>query len=212
MRKKLLTIFLLLSLIIPTSAANASQLQDDLDSLSSKFTSVLAEKTSLLETLTDLELSVDNASGDKDTNELKKLKIVIIELIDKQDLLEKDLLPLKKSLDENCAKARKVKSETAEAIDDLGACEDAESVYASLTNSTKSFKELQKNIEVNFAKFGLNLAKPTPTPSPSAKPTVVASKKPTPKKKTTIKCIKGKSIKVITAITPKCPSGYKIKK
>lgn len=95
MRKQLLTIFLLLSLIIPTSAANASQLQDDLESLSSKFTSVLAEKTSLLETMTDLELSVDNASGDKDTNELKKLKIVIIELIDKQELLEKDLLPLK---------------------------------------------------------------------------------------------------------------------
>jgi len=201
-----------LSFIVPANSANASQLQDDLELLSSKLTSVLAEKTSILATLTDLELSVDIASDDKDIDELKKFKSVILELIDKQDTLEKNLLPLKKSLDENCAKARKVKSESVEAIDDLGACEDAEGVYLALANSAKSFRETQKNIEVNFAKFGLNLAKPTPTLSPSAKPTVVASKKPTPKKKTTIKCIKGKTIKVITAIGPKCPSGYKLKK
>ena len=53
---------------------------------------------------------------------------------------------------------------------------------------------------------------PTPTPSQSGKPAVVTSKKPTPPKKTTITCVKGKSAKNVTAVQPKCPSGYKVKK
>lgn len=48
----------------------------------------------------------------------------------------------------------------------------------------------------------------TPSPSPTAKsPAVIAQAK-----KTTINCVKGKIIKKITAINPKCPNGYKIKK
>jgi hypothetical protein len=40
---------------------------------------------------------------------------------------------------------------------------------------------------------------PTPTPTPAAK-------------KTTIKCVKGKTTKKVTAVKPKCPSGYKLSK
>jgi hypothetical protein len=43
---------------------------------------------------------------------------------------------------------------------------------------------------------------PTPTPSASAKPVVKA---------VTITCIKGKTSKKVTAVTPKCPAGYKKK-
>ena len=41
-------------------------------------------------------------------------------------------------------------------------------------------------------------AEPTPTPSATAAP-----------KKITITCVKGKTVKKITALNPKCPSGYK---
>jgi hypothetical protein len=41
---------------------------------------------------------------------------------------------------------------------------------------------------------------PTPTPSTTATPT---------QKKITITCVKGKTVKKVTAIKPKCPSGYK---
>ena len=43
---------------------------------------------------------------------------------------------------------------------------------------------------------------PTPTPTASAKPVV---------KKVTITCIKGKTSKKVTAVKPKCPTGYKKK-
>lgn len=45
-------------------------------------------------------------------------------------------------------------------------------------------------------------ASPTPSPSASAKPVVM-------KKKTSITCIKGKTTKKVTAVKPKCPTGYK---
>ena len=159
---------------------------------------------------------------------------MVTELIDKQEFLEKELPSLKKSLDEDCVEARKDKSETADAIDTIGACEDAENVYVAAINSSKSFKESQRNIEANLAKFGLTLIKPTPTPTPSqstqptptpsqstqptptpsqsTKPVVVTSKKPTLPKKTTITCVKGKTAKKVTAVKPKCPTGYKVKK
>ena len=34
------------------------------------------------------------------------------------------------------------------------------------------------------------------------------STKPAPKKQTTVTCIKGKTVKKITAVTPRCPSGF----
>lgn len=48
------------------------------------------------------------------------------------------------------------------------------------------------------------MVEPTPTPTPTA------TQKPV-SKKTTITCVKGKSIKKVTAVAPKCPSGYKKK-
>jgi len=45
---------------------------------------------------------------------------------------------------------------------------------------------------------------PTPTPTPSASTKTVA-------KKVTITCLKGKTSKKVTAVSPKCPAGYKKK-
>jgi uncharacterized membrane-anchored protein YhcB (DUF1043 family) len=213
-------------LVIPAGSAQAGQLQDNIEGITRKLVSTLQENASLLETLADLELSADIAADDKDIDELKRIKDLVTELIDKQKVVEKELPPLKKSLDEDCVEARKDKSETADAIDTLGACEDAESVYVAAVNSSKSFKESQKNIEANLAKFGLTLIKPTPTPTPSQstqptptptpfqsnQPAAVTSKKPAPPKKTTIVCVKGKLTKKVTAVKPKCPTSYKLKK
>ena len=69
---------------------------------------------------------------------------------------------------------------------------------------------------------------PTPTPTASQTPNVVVSQTPlptnsatlvakptnTPKsvaKKITITCLKGKTVKTVTAVNPKCPAGYKKK-
>lgn len=55
---------------------------------------------------------------------------------------------------------------------------------------------------------------PTPTPSvvsPSTSPSVLPSAIPV-KKKITITCVKGKLLKKVTAIKPKCPKGYVRKK
>ena len=70
-------------------------------------------------------------------------------------------------------------------------------------------------------KVRLVSSKPTPTPTPTPTNTVLApspkstvstsptiSKSPT-LKKATIECIKGKLVKRVTAVKPKCPSGYK---
>lgn len=51
-------------------------------------------------------------------------------------------------------------------------------------------------------KVKLTQAAPTPTPTPTPKPAA---------KKTTITCVKGKSVKKVTAVAPKCPAGYKKK-
>ena len=48
---------------------------------------------------------------------------------------------------------------------------------------------------------------PAPAPSPSQSPLVT----PVAKKKVTISCVKGKTTKKVTAISPKCPAGYKKK-
>jgi len=50
---------------------------------------------------------------------------------------------------------------------------------------------------------------PTATPTPSATPT--ASAKPLAAKKTSITCVKGKTTKKVTAVNPKCPTGFKRK-
>ncbi len=52
---------------------------------------------------------------------------------------------------------------------------------------------------------------PTPTPSASATPSPAVSTKPAAAKKTSITCVKGKTNKKITAVNPKCPTGFKKK-
>jgi hypothetical protein len=72
-----------------------------------------------------------------------------------------------------------------------------------------------------------SVAEPTPTPTPSPTPTPIAISTPTSTatpvatpvavistpqaKSTTIQCVKGKTVKKVTGVNPKCPSGYKKK-
>jgi hypothetical protein len=51
----------------------------------------------------------------------------------------------------------------------------------------------------------------TPAPTPTASATPSASAKPVLPKKISITCTKGKTVKKVTAIKPKCPVGYKKK-
>jgi hypothetical protein len=63
------------------------------------------------------------------------------------------------------------------------------------------------------------LAAPTPTPTPTlavtatptATPTATSTATKAAVKATTITCIKGKLTKKVTAVNPKCPTGYKKK-
>jgi hypothetical protein len=70
----------------------------------------------------------------------------------------------------------------------------------------------EKNGWLNFAARGFTYSSPTikvkltevtPTLTPSAKPDVA--------KKVKITCVKGKTTKKVTAIKPKCPTGFKKK-
>jgi hypothetical protein len=47
------------------------------------------------------------------------------------------------------------------------------------------------------------------TPTPAATPSPIAAAPKAPAKKITIQCVKGKTVKKVTAVKPKCPSGYK---
>jgi hypothetical protein len=62
----------------------------------------------------------------------------------------------------------------------------------------------KQNIEV--LKDNLPVVVPTPEPTPTATPTVA------PIVKKAIICIKGKKSVKKTAVSPKCPAGYKLKK
>jgi hypothetical protein len=53
------------------------------------------------------------------------------------------------------------------------------------------------------------MATPAPTTSSSAQP--LSTVKASAVKKVTITCVKGKEIKKVTAVNPKCPIGYKKK-
>jgi len=53
------------------------------------------------------------------------------------------------------------------------------------------------------------VATPEPTPVEVAAPAPIL--KPAAAKKITITCVKGKTIKKVTAIKPTCPTGYKKK-
>ena len=70
--------------------------------------------------------------------------------------------------------------------------------------ATSSISVKGSNIIVSSTNF--NFSKPTfkLTKNPNYKPSVL-------KKKTTIRCVRGKSVKRVTAISPRCPAGYKRK-
>ena len=54
-------------------------------------------------------------------------------------------------------------------------------------------------------------ATPTPTPTPTTSPTATPTPSAPKAAVKTIKCVKGKSVKTIKGVKPKCPAGYKIK-
>ena len=76
--------------------------------------------------------------------------------------------------------------------------------------SIKGFTFSQPTIKTKFLQEKLVVA---PSPSPSASPSVSSSPSPAIAilKKSTITCVKGKQTKKVTAVSPKCPTGYKKK-
>jgi hypothetical protein len=72
--------------------------------------------------------------------------------------------------------------------------------FSSPTIKTKILQQTS-SIETTSA---TPIVKPMPKASPVEKTTVIS-------KKLTITCIKGKMTKKVTAVKPKCPSGYKKK-
>ena len=71
------------------------------------------------------------------------------------------------------------------------------------------FTYSEKVLQVKLSQAAEVKPSPTPTPTPSVSPTPTS--KPTIAKKTTITCVKGKTTKKVTAVGPKCPSGFKKK-
>ena len=70
--------------------------------------------------------------------------------------------------------------------------------------SAKGFTYSSPTIKVKLSQDA-----PAPTPSASATPTPSPSMTPVAIKKTSITCVKGKTSKKVTAVNPKCPTGYK---
>jgi secreted trypsin-like serine protease len=79
--------------------------------------------------------------------------------------------------------------------------------------ATQGLAFYNTNLVTEALKFvEAKLPETTATPTPTATPVVTAKPSPVPlQKKTTITCIKGKTIKKVTAVSPKCPTGYKKK-
>ena len=71
--------------------------------------------------------------------------------------------------------------------------------FSSPTFKIKAFEEIKTTQEPSVT------ITPSPSPKPFVKPTVTTIKK------FTITCVKGKLTKKITAVSPKCPTGYKKK-
>ena len=91
-------------------------------------------------------------------------------------------------------------------ISNWGACK---LTYQSASNSSYLASDLY-TVSFDILKDGKPVVVPTPEPTPNATPTPVATPKPVVKK--TITCVKGKKSVKKTAISPKCPTGYKLKK
>lgn len=79
--------------------------------------------------------------------------------------------------------------------------QDDQMIYFKVAGFTFSTPQIKVKLEV---------PKVEPTPSPSATANATSIAKPV-LKKLTITCIKGKVVKKVSAVAPKCPSGYKKK-
>ena len=92
-------------------------------------------------------------------------------------------------------------------------------VATTLIGERKGWLYLQaKNFEFSAPTIKAKLSQevvvePTPTPTATASPvpTATATPKPAVTKKVTITCVKGKTVKKVTAVKPTCPSGFKKK-
>jgi hypothetical protein len=84
------------------------------------------------------------------------------------------------------------------------------------SNQIATIATSEKDGLIHLGAYGFTFSSPTlrvklsqdavvPTPTATVTPKSATSKK------TTITCIKGKTIKKVTAVNPKCPSGYKEK-
>jgi len=60
-------------------------------------------------------------------------------------------------------------------------------------------------------KLSQEVSAPAPAASPTPTPTPTPAAKPVAAKKTSINCVKGKTTKKVTAVNPKCPTGYRKK-
>jgi hypothetical protein len=65
-------------------------------------------------------------------------------------------------------------------------------------------------VSFEILKDGKPVVVPTPVPTPTPTPVATPTAKPIVKK--TITCVKGKKTVKKTAVSPKCPAGYKLKK
>lgn len=113
----------------------------------------------------------------------------------------------------------KSSSFTVSVTDETGSAETVETSAAGITNGV--FHLTVEGLHFSSPSIRVKpVVQETPKPSaspgqssePSAKPSPSSNNQEHPApKKTTITCVKGKSVKKVTAVSPKCPSGYKKK-
>lgn len=102
------------------------------------------------------------------------------------------------------------KAEAAKIISD--AKSEAAKLSATPTPTPKASSKTTTSATPRTGIVGKITPKPTPTIKTSMKPSASPTPaKSVPPKKITITCIKGKLIKKVTAIKPRCPTGYKKK-
>ena len=78
--------------------------------------------------------------------------------------------------------------------------------------SAKGFTFSSPTIQVKLSQEKpVPLPSAPPTPAPSVEQSMAPAATKQPAKKVTISCVKGKTVKKITAINPKCPAGFKKK-
>ncbi len=82
---------------------------------------------------------------------------------------------------------------------------------STLTESNGWLRLSVKGFTYSSPTVRVRLTQEAPTPVATPSPAASSSAKPASPKKVTITCVKGKTSKKITAVQPKCPTGYKKK-